>query len=86
MGIRELREAFNAVGQPGFVASRALLHMVHVGPVEMTKLTFYGIGPDGVAFEVTSDPLPAGTDVNVAAGQVARKLIEDHEGQGEPPP
>lgn len=75
MGVRELREAFNAAGAPGFVAQKAFLEMTRVENVEMTILKFYGIGPDGTPFEVSSDPLPAGADVNLAAGEVARKMI-----------
>lgn len=85
MGVKELREAFNEAAAPHFTASKAFLQMVRVDSAEMTKLTFSGIGADGVAFEVTTDPLPAGTDVMIAAKQAAGKLVEDRTPKLPPP-
>lgn len=82
MGVKELREAFNAVSGP-FQAEKAFLSTWRdeARNREMTILSFSGIGPNGEAFDAYSDPLPGGTDVNLAAREVAQKLIQQHADQ-----
>lgn len=75
MGVAGLREAFNSVAAPAFTASMAFLSTEHADGREWSRLLFRGIRGDGAVFEVASDLLPGGTDVNQAARQVAQKLI-----------
>lgn len=76
MGVAGLREAFNSVAAPAFTASMAFLSTEHSAGREWSRLLFRGIQADGAAFEVASDLLPGGTDVNQAARQVAQKMID----------
>lgn len=75
MGVAGLRDAFNAVASPRYTASMAFLSTEHSAGREWSRLLFRGIRGDGAAFEVASDLLPGGADVNQAARQVAQKLI-----------
>lgn len=75
MGIAGLRDAFNAVASPRYTANMALMGMEQADGKEWSRLTFRGIGADGVAFEVVSDRLPAGAALTVAAGETARQLL-----------
>ena len=41
---------------------------------EWQRLTFRGIGPDGIAFEVKSDLIPPNTHLETVARSVAKQL------------
>lgn len=75
MGVKELREAFNAVAGPGFSASRALLSTERNENGEWSRLTFSGIGPDGTPFEVQSELVEPGADVLLVTTQIAQNFL-----------
>lgn len=75
MGVAELREAFNAVAEPRFSASKALLSVERAHDVEWSRLTFSGIAADGTAFVVKSALVRPGGDVVLAARETAQTLI-----------
>lgn len=77
MAATDLRDAFNAISEPSFTCVRALLTYEPGDNIQFQRLTFSGTGADGSVFEVRSDRLRPGTDVNLAAADVARKLLED---------
>lgn len=77
MGVGELREAFNAVSQPaGITCTLALLDYERHNAVESQVLLFRGTDAAGAAFEIKSDRLRAGTDVNLAAKETAQRLLD----------
>lgn len=76
MGVGELREAFNAVSQPAFTCTLALLDYKRGGGAEWQILLFRGTAADGSAFEIASDGLKANTDLNLAARETAQKLLD----------
>lgn len=76
MSVAGLREAFNSVAAPAFTASMAFLSTEHSAGREWSRLLFRGIRGDGAAFEVASDLVPPGADVNLAAKATAQKLME----------
>lgn len=76
MGVAGLRDAFNSVASPRYVASMAFLANERSDGKEWSRLTFRGIGSDGTTFEVASEHLLPGSDVIVGAKQTAKKLIE----------
>lgn len=75
MGAADLREAFNAVAAPRYTASKALLNYERKDDTDFQRLTFSGHAADGTPFEVKSDLLRPGTDVNQAARDTAQRLI-----------
>lgn len=77
MGIAGVREAFNEISAPGHVCEMAFLTNERSAGREWSRLKFRGISAAGAAFEVNSDLLPGGTDVNEAARQVAQKLVNE---------
>lgn len=82
MGVGELRDAFNAVSQPAYTCTLALLDYVRAHDTESQILLFRGTGTDGAPFEIKSDALRANTDLNAAAKVVAQRLLD----QGDPAP
>lgn len=75
MGASDLRDAFNSISQPAFNCTKATLHMEFAHDVESQILTFSGSAADGAAFEIRSDPVRSGADVNEAAKATAKILI-----------
>lgn len=75
MGASDLRDAFNAVSAPAFTCQRATLGYVMAHDVESQVLTFTGSAADGSPFEVKSPALRPGTDVNLAARDVAQQML-----------
>lgn len=80
MGVRELREAFNAIAAPRYQASTATLHYVRAHDAESQVITISGNGSDGNAFEVTSEALRPNTELIPVAQAMAQNLID----KGEP--
>lgn len=82
MGVSDLRDAFNDAAGGLLTCSRATLaYDTHDG-VQYQILTFYGTSQDGSPFVERSERLRPETDVNLAAREVAKKLIIPRE----PPP
>lgn len=82
MGSGELRENFNAVSQPAFTCTMALLDYERTTDPDTKKtkesqiLLFRGTAADGTPFEIKSDPITGGVDLNLAAKAVAQKLLD----------
>lgn len=82
MSVAGLRESFNAVSQPAFTCTLALLdYERETDPVtrklkEWQVLLFRGTSAVGAPFEVKSDRLLGGADLNAAAKEVAQKLLD----------
>lgn len=83
MGSSELRDSFNSVTEPNFIATMALLDYVREHDTEWQVLWFRGTAADGAPFDIKSDPLRAGTDLNMEAKAVAHRLLAQ---QGTPVP
>lgn len=86
MGVSDLREAFNGVSQPRFACAKATLHYLRANDSEWQVLTFYGIGADGTAFEITSDRLRPNGDVTGLARDTAQRLLDRPPPEPAPPP
>ena len=84
MGVAELRDAFNEAAGGTYSCQRATMHMIREHDVESQVLTFYGTGPDGAEFEVSSGPVPPNTDVVIAARETALGLIDRNKVKEEP--
>lgn len=69
MGVGDLRASFNSVGPK--TATMALLDYRRVDNAEWQILTFRGTDENGAAFEVQSELLPPGADLNEAARKTA---------------
>lgn len=76
MGVGELRTAFNSVSEPAFTATLALLDYERKDTTEFQILLFRGTAADGSAFEIKSDKLRPGTDINQAAKETAQRLLD----------
>lgn len=76
MGVGELRESFNSVSQPAFVCTLALLDYERAHDSEFQILLFRGTAADGTPFEIKSNRLRGGTDVNNAAKETAQRLLD----------
>lgn len=81
MGSSDLRDSFNAVANPAYTATLALLDYGMVHGTEMQILLFRGNAADGTPFEIRSDPIRGGADVNAEAKIVAQRLLD----KGKPP-
>lgn len=79
MGAADIRDAFNLVARPAYDCVRATLNYERKGGTEFQRLTFAGRRSDGNAFEVRSELLRPGTDANIAAREVAQKLLDKKE-------
>lgn len=76
MGIQQLRQAFNdAMGGVGTGA--VLLDYSRHDGVESQIISASGMWSDGTAFSIKSDKLRAGTDLTVAAQDLARRLLTE---------
>lgn len=82
MGAGELRSSFNSVSQPAFTCTMALLDYKRGGGAEWQILLFRGTAADGSPFEIKSEGIRAGVDVNQAAKETAQRLLD----QGKAPP
>jgi hypothetical protein len=82
MGVKALREAFDAAADGRLSCQKALLDYIRQDGAEWQKLSFSGTAADGTAFSTQSELLPAKADVFAAATAVAQKLI----GKGTPAP
>lgn len=76
MGVGELRDAFNSVSQPAFTCTMALLDYARGHDTESQILLFRGTDAAGAPFEIKSDALRANTDLNLAAKEVAQRLLD----------
>jgi hypothetical protein len=76
MAAADLRDAFNAVSEPRFTCQRALLGYETRDQTQFQRLTFSGTGADGTVFDIRSDLLRPGIDVNLAARVVAQRLLD----------
>ena len=76
MGVGELRQAFNDICQPAFTCTLALLDYERDGGKEWQILLFRGTSSDGTPFEIKSERLKGDIDLNIAAKEVAQKLLD----------
>ena len=76
MGVRELRDGFNAVSQPDATANAARMSYVQQGGTEWQVLQFTGSWADGSPFTLKSDRLRPGTDVVLAARMAAIQMLQ----------
>lgn len=76
MGVGELRESFNAVSQPAFTCTMALLDYDRANGKEWQILRFRGTGADGLPFEVVSQDIGPGVDLNQAARETAQRMLD----------
>lgn len=77
MGIQQLRQAFNdAMGGVGTAQAVLMDYSRHDG-VESQIISASGMWSDGTAFSIKSDKLRAGTDLTVAAQDLARRLLTE---------
>jgi hypothetical protein len=76
MGVKALRDAFDAAADGRLTCQTAFLDYVRQDGTEWQKLTFSGIDSAGAAFSVESALLPPKTDLTEAAGDVARDLLK----------
>lgn len=76
MGSRELKQAFNEITSPTATASVALLEYDRKDGDEWQNLFFSGSYADGVGFAIKSDRIRASADVNEAARETGRRLLQ----------
>lgn len=79
MGVKELREAFNAVGEtasPPFSCIKAFLRYEHQDATDFQRLDFEGRNGDGAVFTITSDRIRPGADVIAAATATAERHLK----------
>lgn len=76
MGVRELRETFNAVASPAAVCSSAQLKYERLGGQEYQFLYFHGMWADGTAFDIRSDGIGRNGVVEVATRNTAQTLLD----------
>lgn len=75
MGVRDLREAFNAVVQTqGYSCRSATMGYTTIQGVEWQQLTFTGTRPAGTPFTVTKNVEREG-DLLIAAKEAATELL-----------
>lgn len=76
MGVRELRDGFNAVAAPTFVCQQAFLTYETHDTTQFQRLTFSGIGADGVAFTQKSDLIRPHGDPVAGARATAQGMLD----------
>lgn len=76
MGVGELRDNFNAVSQPDFTCTMALLDYERANGKEWQILRFRGTGADGTPFEMVSQDIGPGADLNQAAKETAQRMLD----------
>lgn len=75
MGVAELRDAFNVIGEPaGYSCSTALMDVVHAQDTEWHVIRFRGNGPAG-PFDILSDRIPPRGDMVETCHATAKRLI-----------
>jgi len=77
MGVKNLRESFNAIAAPTYTATLALMDTSRVHDVECNILTFIGTKSSGEKFTISSRPVKGGEDVNLVAAETAHKLMDE---------
>jgi hypothetical protein len=75
MGVKELRETFNAAADGQFTCMQATLGYEQANDTEWQRLTFSGIAADGTPFSTQSDRLRPRTDVLQAARETAAAFV-----------
>lgn len=78
MGVRELKQAFNEIGQPRYVCLNAISFYELHEAGEVQILTFSGTGADGNGFEVRGE-VPRGGDPVLIARATAQALLDKQE-------
>lgn len=76
MSIAGIRESFNAVCQPAFTCTLALLDYDWANGKEWQILRFRGTGADGSPFDVVSQDIGPGADLNQAARETAQRMLD----------
>lgn len=76
MGSGELRENFNSISHPGFTCTLALLDYDRANGKEWQILRFRGTGADGTPFEMVSQDIGPGADLNRAARETAQRMLD----------
>lgn len=76
MSTGELRENFNSVSQPAFTCTMALLDYDRANGKEWQILRFRGTAADGTSFEVVSQDIGPGVDLNQTARETAQRLLD----------
>lgn len=76
MGVADLRDAFNAVSEPRFTCTKALMNYDRSHDAESQILTFSGMGADGNSFEVKSGRLRGNANLITAAAESAQQLLD----------
>lgn len=76
MGVGELREAFNSVSQPVLTCTLALLDYERANGKEWQILLFRGTDADGKPFEIKSQDIGPGVDVNQIARETAQRALD----------
>ena len=80
MGVADLRESFNAVASPAYRCAKAYLSYEIFQDIQWQRLRFVGTSAAGAPFDVQSNRLRAGYNVQQAAAETAQNLIDN------PPP
>lgn len=75
MGVKQLREAFDAAAGAGYSCSIATMHLDRVNNTEWQVLTFSGTAPDGSAFTTQSAGLGPSTNLEAAARATAESFV-----------
>jgi hypothetical protein len=78
MGVKEIKDGFNAVANPDATASRALLDYKTQGGVSYQILTFTGLWSGGAAFEIKSDLIRPNGDPVLMARSTATALLKQN--------
>lgn len=74
-GVKGLREAFNAVANPVFNCTLALLDYERKHDTEFQILTFRGNSAEGKPFTINSEDLRPGSDLGEACRETAKRLL-----------
>jgi hypothetical protein len=75
MGVKALREAFDAAADGRLSCQKALLDYIRQDGAEWQKLSFSGTDSTGAAFSTESDLLPPRTDLTEAARATATAFL-----------
>lgn len=76
MGAKELKDNFNQVSAPDAICQIALLEYVPWQGTEAQILYFSGSWANGDGFSIKSDRLRPESEVNAAARETARQLLQ----------
>lgn len=75
MGVKQLREAFDAAAGAGYACSLATMHLERADNAEWQVLTFSGTAPDGSVFTTQSARLGPSTNLEAAARATAESFV-----------